>query len=141
MGHQRSSVPGRRLKRHARLRRVLFLFKGTPPSRVVANKVLVTKQATTALFTWFPSDTGVSAWKVKTGPAVLSPKPRPWRHRGAMAVTARFVTVDETPVVRHPDPVLLCTVRFTPPRSFAVASPSRHNEARSPSTAHFALRG
>ena len=40
---------------------------------------------------------------MKTGPAVLSPKPRPWRHRGAMAVTAKPATADDdTPVVRHP---------------------------------------
>ena len=60
------------------------------------------QQATPASFTRYPSDTGVSAWKVKTGPAVLSPKPRPWRHHGAVAVTAGLVTADDTPVVRHP---------------------------------------
>ena len=79
---------------------ILFLVEGTSLPGVA--KVLVTEQVTTALFTWCPSDTGVSAWKVKTAPAVLSPTPRPWRHRGAMAVTARLVTVDDTPMVRHP---------------------------------------
>ena len=54
-----------------------------PSSRILlsrVSKVLATKQATPASFTWRLSDTGVSAWKVKTGPAVLSPKPQPWRH-------------------------------------------------------------
>ena len=78
----------------------LFLVEGT--SFPGFAKVLVTNQVTPALFTWLPSDTGVSDWKMKTGPAVLSPKPQPWRHRGAMAVTARLITGDDTPVVRHP---------------------------------------
>ena len=72
----------------------------------------------------------------------MSPKLRPWRHRcGAMAVTARLATADDTPVGASSRSCPPSTFRFTSPRSFAAAPPSRHNEDRSPSTAHFALRG
>ena len=54
---------------------ILFLVEGG--SLPGFAEVLVTKQVSPALFSWCPSDTGVSAWKVKTGPAVLNPKPRP----------------------------------------------------------------
>ena len=124
--------------------RMAILFLAEETSLPGVAKVLVTKQVTPTLFTWCPSDTGVSVWKVKTGPAVLSPKPRPWRHHGAMAVTTRLVTADDTSVVRQ---IPIPSSFHGPSHSSAflhriiVAPPSRHNEARPPRHGAFCASG
>ena len=90
--------------------------------------------------------TGPSMFRADLFLQVLSPEPRPrsWRHRcGAMAVTARLVTADDTPVgasssrSRPPFPGPIHSFSFLR-RSVPLTA---DEAARFPRTACFALRG
>ena len=119
----------------ATLRGVAILFLVEEGSLPGVAKVLVTKQATATLFTWCPSDTvGRSAGlEGEDGPGGSEPEAAavtpPWRHGRDYEARhrRRHIICASSRSSRPPS-----TVRFTPPCSFAVASPSRHNEARLP---------